>query len=138
MTRNTRTDATRTGTSLHPRLIVKDGAAAVEFYVRAFGAEEVERHNGPDGKIVHAELRFGDVVLTLKDEEPGTPDLAPPASGSPVILTLNTPDADAVADAMERNGAETIYPVADHPYGRMGRMRDPFGHVWMLVQVPPG
>ncbi len=131
------TKTTPTKTTLHPRLIVADGSAAVDFYARAFGANEIDRHTDPDGKIVHAELRFGDVVLTLKDEEPGTPDLAPTASGSPVILTLTTLEADAVAAAMERNGAEAIYPIADHPYGRMGRYRDPFGHVWMLVQNPP-
>lgn len=122
--------------SLYPRLIVSDAAGAIEFYVAAFEAKETsERFTEPSGKIVHAELRFGDVVLTLKDEEPGTPDVGPAAlAGSPVILTLNVPDVDAVGARMEAAGASVIYPIDDHPYGRMGRLRDPYGHVWMLSQ----
>ncbi len=126
-----------TNAQLQPRLIVTDAAAAIDFYVQAFGAKEVERHATPDGKIVHAEVRFGDVSLALKDEEPGTLDLAPPArGGTPVILTLNVDDVDAVGDALERHGAEVIYPIDDHPYGRMGRFRDPFGHLWIVAQNP--
>ncbi|MQA85383.1 MAG: VOC family protein [Streptosporangiales bacterium] len=124
-------------TTLHPRLIVAGAARAIDFYLEAFRAEEIDRYTGDDGKIVHAELRFDGVVLTLKDEEPGTPDVGPaPLSGSPVILTLQVADADAVATRMEKAGATVIYPVADHPYGRMGRLRDPFGHVWMITQHP--
>lgn len=124
-------------TTLHPRLIVSDAPRAIDFYTEAFGAEEGARHAGPDGKIVHAEIRFDEVVLTLKDEEPGTPDVGPAElAGSPVILTLEVADAAAVAARMEKAGATVIYPVTDHPYGRMGRLRDPFGHVWILSQYP--
>jgi PhnB protein len=121
--------------TLYPRLIVAGAAEAIDFYVTAFQAEETQRHTGPDGRIVHAELTFDGVVLTLKDEEPGTADVGPAAlSGSPVILTLQVPDPDAVGARMERAGATVVYPIDDHPYGRMGRLRDPFGHVWMIAQ----
>ncbi len=124
--------------NLLPRLIVSDANAAIDFYREAFGAEEIARFT--DGqKIVHAELRFGPVALTLKDEEPGTADMGPAAlDGSPVILTLYVSDADEVSARLEGAGATVIYPVGDSPYGRMGRLRDLFGHVWMLHQDAPG
>jgi PhnB protein len=124
-------------TTLCPRLIVADAVRAIDFYIEAFGAEEGERHTRPDGKIVNTELKFDEVVLTLKDEEPGTPDVGPSQlAGSPVILTLKVADADAVAARMEKAGATVVYPIDDHPYGRGGRLRDPFGHVWMIFQYP--
>jgi PhnB protein len=133
----TKTEATTTRPAvLRPRLIVADAARAIDFYVEAFGATETERFTDGQGKIVHAELRFDDVVLTLKDEEPGTPDVGPASlDGSPVILHLDVPDVDAAGARMERAGAAVIYPIDDHPYGRMGRLRDPFGHVWIVAQA---
>ncbi|MBM7786844.1 VOC family protein [Tenggerimyces flavus] len=129
------TATTTQQSTLQPRLIVADAGRAIAFYVEAFGAEEVSRYEGDDGKIVHAELRFGQVSFTLKDEEPGTPDVGPSdLAGSPVILELTVADADAVGTAMEKAGATVIYPIDDHPYGRVGRLRDPFGHVWMISQ----
>ncbi|WP_020575635.1 VOC family protein [Actinopolymorpha alba] len=121
--------------TLHPHLIVSDAAAAIEFYAKAFGATENERYTHPNGKIVHARLSLGDTVFTLKDEEPDAQDLAPTArGGSPVILSLRVDDAHAVGAAMEKAGATVIFPIDDHPYGRMGRLRDPFGHVWIISQ----
>jgi uncharacterized glyoxalase superfamily protein PhnB len=129
------TDTTTKPSTLHPRLIVAGASRAIAFYVEAFGAEEVSRYEGDDGQIVHAELRFGEVRFTLKDEEPGTPDVGPSElAGSPVILDLAVADADAVGAAMEKAGATVIYPIDDHPYGRGGRLRDPFGHMWMISQ----
>ncbi|GAA2755155.1 VOC family protein [Actinopolymorpha rutila] len=124
--------------NLLPRLIVSDANAAIDFYRKAFGAEEVARFADDDGKVVHAELRFGPVAITLKDEDPGTPDMGPAAlDGSPVILTLYVSDADAVSAQLVGAGATVVFPVGDSPYGRMGRLRDPFGHVWMLHQDAP-
>jgi PhnB protein len=121
--------------SMYPRLVVSDGARAIDFYVAAFGAKEVERHADPaTGKIVHARLHIGEVVVAVKDEGDGDP--APSTlGGSPVILALDVDDADAVGAAMERAGATVVYPIQDWDYGaRGGRLADPFGHLWMISQ----
>ena len=121
-------------TALYPRLVVAGAARAIEFYVAAFGAEEIERYTNPDGQIVHAALRIGGTMLAVKDEGDGDP--APTSlGGSPVIITLDVADADAVGEAMIRAGATVVYPIRDAPYGqRGGRMADPFGHLWMILQ----
>jgi uncharacterized glyoxalase superfamily protein PhnB len=119
---------------LYPRLVVSDASRAIDFYVAAFGAKEVERYTDPSGKIVHAAILIGDATVAVKDEGDGDP--APSTlGGSPVIMALDVDDADAVADAMLRGGATVIYPVSDHDYGsRAGRLADPFGHLWMIAQ----
>lgn len=119
---------------IYPRLVVSDGARAIDFYVAALGAEEVTRHTDPDGKIVHAELRIGGATVAVKDEGDGDP--APPTlGGSPVIMALDVLDADAVGEAMTRAGATVVYPIQDWSYGsRGGRLADPFGHLWMVSQ----
>lgn len=119
---------------MYPRLVVSDAAGAIEFYRRAFGATEVDRYTEPGGKIVHAELRIGHIVLALKDESNGDP--APSSiGGSPVIMALQVTDADAVGTAMTAAGATVVYPIQDQPYGsRGGRLADPYGHLWMIDQ----
>jgi PhnB protein len=120
---------------LTPRLVVLDAARAIDFYVTALGAKELERHTGPDGKIVHAAIDINGHTITIKDEGDG--DLAPPSlGGSPVILSLNVTDADATADAMTQAGATVVYPIQTWEYGRGGRLADPFGHLWMILQPP--
>ena len=124
-----------TVTRLYPRLVVSDGARAIDFYRDTLGAEESERYTGPDGTIVHAMLRIGGAAIAVKDADTGDP--APTSlGGSPVIMALDVPDADAVAEAMLRGGATVVYPVADQHYGqRGGRLADPFGHLWMISQT---
>jgi PhnB protein len=118
------------------RLIVSDGAAAIEFYVRAFGAEEVgERFTGPGGELIHAEVRIGDSVVMLTGE---SDEARSPTSAGTVTAILATywEDVDAAWERALEAGAEVIYPLADQFYGeRGGRLRDPFGHQWMLSQV---
>jgi uncharacterized glyoxalase superfamily protein PhnB len=117
----------------YPRLVVSDGARAIDFYVAAFGAIEKERFTDPDGRIVHADLTIGAVRVALKDEGDGDP--APSTlGGTPVIMALDVGDPDAVAEAMVRSGATVIHPITDQPYGRGGRLADPFGHQWMLTR----
>ncbi|CAN5297055.1 Dot/Icm type IV secretion system effector PhnB [soil metagenome] len=117
-----------------PRLVVRGADAALEFYTRALGAEVTSRFTGPAGSVVNADLRIGESLLTLKDED-GVDRSATSYGGSPVILMLRVDDADAVAAAMERAGARVIFPVADMSYGyRQGRLEDPFGLQWMLSQ----
>ncbi|MEU8305137.1 VOC family protein [Actinomadura sp. NPDC048955] len=125
--------------NLFPKLVVDDASRAVEFYTTVLGLKETERFETPDEKIVHVRLVHGDVQLTLKDED--AVDAGPTALGldrSPVIINLDVPDPDAVASRMEAGGATVIYPVEDHPYGRMGRLRDPFGHVWIVRRLDGG
>lgn len=122
---------------LYPRLVVADAARAIEFYAAAFGAKELERHTGPDGKIVHAAVAIGDAIVAIKDEDGG--DLSPTTlGGSPVLLALDVTDADAVGEAMVAAGATVIYEIQDWEYGqRGGRLADPFGHLWMVSHPLP-
>lgn len=118
--------------TMYPRLVVSDAARAIEFYAQALGADEVERYTSPDGRIVHAEVRIGELRLALKDEDDGDPSPTT-LGGSPVMLALEVDDADAVGAALERAGATVVHPIADQPYGsRGGRLADPFGHLWMI------
>jgi PhnB protein len=120
--------------SLYPRLVVSDGAAAIEFYTRTLGAKETARYTDPAGKIVHAELTIGPATVAIKDEDGA--DRAPTSlGGTPVILALYVDNADAVGEAMTGAGASVLYPISDHPYGeRGGRLADPYGHQWMISQ----
>lgn len=125
---------TGTASKLLPRLAVADAAKAIEFYVGAMGAREVERFAHGDA-IVHAELALGDAAFAVKDADEVDP--APSGGGASVLLSLDVPDAAALAARMTAAGATVVFPVADHDYGRMGRLADPFGHVWILVETPP-
>lgn len=120
-------------TAVYPRLVVSDAAAVIAFYTEVFAAEEVERHAGPDGKIVHAMLRIGGVQVAVKDEDDSDP--APTSlGGSPVIMAVQVADAKAVGERMEAAGATVVYPVEDRGYQFGGRLADPFGHLWMIAQ----
>jgi PhnB protein len=120
-----------------PRLVVRGGAAAIDFYREAFGAVEIgERFLGPGGKVIHAELGIGDSVVMITDEaEDGAPARAPASvsGAATTILATYWEDVDAVWARALNAGAEVVFPLADHFYGeRGGRVRDPFGHQWML------
>lgn len=117
---------------LQPRLVVDDADAALAFYVAAFDGEVTERYT-MDGRVVHSLVVAGPVRFAVKDAGDG--DAAPGHGGTAVIMSLDVSDADAVAERMLAAGATVIFPVADHDYGdRGGRLRDPFGHQWMLAQ----
>lgn len=123
---------------LEPRLIVKGAAEAIDFYQRALDAEEVNRFADAKlgGLIVHAELSVHGATITLADEHEGYGNLSPTAlKGTPVLLHLCVDDADAVGSKMVAAGAEVVIPIADQFYGaREGRLRDPFGHLWIVSQ----
>lgn len=122
--------------SIRPRLVVQDGVAAIDFYISTIGATELHRFADPSGRIVDAELRVGADVFSLTEEQDGV-NLSPVSlGGSPLLLTLTVDDADAVGAAMEQAGAEVVFPIDDQFYGRReGRLRDPFGHLWIVSQV---
>jgi PhnB protein len=122
-----------------PRLVVRNGAAAIRFYCEAFGAEEIgEQFTGPAGELIHAEVRIGDSVVMISDEaEDGAPAKSPQSVGGVVSAIMATywEDVDAAWNRAVAAGAEVVYPLADQFYGeRGGRLRDPFGQQWMLAQ----
>lgn len=122
-----------------PRLVVSGGAAAIEFYRRAFGAEKVgDAFTGPGGELIHAEVRIGDSIVAITDDTgDGGPARSPQSLDGRVTAIMSTywEDVDAAWERALEAGAEVIYPLADHFYGeRGGRLRDPFGHQWMLSQ----
>jgi PhnB protein len=115
-----------------PRLIVDDPDEAIEFYRQGLGARLVERYV-LDEVVVHAALAVGDASFTLAAEVRDWGLLSPRSvGGASSLVTLDVPDAPAVAAAMVAAGAEIVVPVIDRPYGRCeGRVRDPFGHLWI-------
>ena len=121
-----------------PRLVVRRGVDAVDFYKRAFGAEEIgDRFSEPGGKLIHAEIRIGDSVVMITEEaDNGGPACSPESLGGSVSAVMATYwDVDAAWERALAAGAEIVYPLADHVYGeRGGRLRDPFGQQWMLSQ----
>lgn len=123
---------------MRPRLVVGDAAKAIDFYVRALGAVEVGQRYVMNGKVVHAEVRVGDLGFSLKEED-GTAtsgDRTPVTlGGTPVIFGLDTDDADGVYGRLVEAGASVIFPLGDTDYGmRQGRVADPFGHLWIISQ----
>ena len=116
-------------------LSVSDGAKAIEFYTNVFGASERMRMAGPDGKIGHAELQFGDSVLMLADEHPEIDFVGPQAiGGTPVTLNLYVEDVDKVFDVALQEGARSLRPIENQFYGeRSGSFEDPFGHRWNVA-----
>ncbi len=115
--------------SLVPYLMVPDGAAAIDFYTKAFGATEVVRLTTPDGsRVVHAELSVQGAKLFLADEcgDPIQP-------GGRIGLHLEVPDADAAQDRAAQAGARITMPVSEMFWGaRYGKLEDPYGIVWSL------
>jgi PhnB protein len=121
--------------SLTPYLIVTDGAGAIEFCKKVFGAVERLRLVAPGGKIGHAELEIGDSVIMLADEHPPHDAWAPGHfGGSPVMLHLYVEDVDAVVPRALAAGATLKRPVENQFYGdRSGSFTDPFGHIWHVA-----
>jgi len=117
-----------------PRIFVRGAAEAIEFYKRAFGATELERHADPSGKIVNADIRIGDSVISLAEESPEGGNHSPQSlGGATTVMTLNVEDADAVWNRATSAGARVIFPIQDQFYGfRQGRLEDPFGHLWIV------
>jgi len=119
---------------LYAYLAVHDAAAAIDFYVRAFGAKERFRLTEPSGRIGHAELEFGPAVLMLADEFPEFGITGPRTlGGSGTRIHLHVDDADALIERAAAAGATVVMEPTDMFYGeRGGRVRDPFGHEWLI------
>jgi PhnB protein len=121
--------------SVTPYLALRDARAAIEFYQRALGAETVLELEMPDGTVAHAEIRIGDSVLMLAEENAAWGNRSPLAlGGSPVSLLIYVPDVDAAFARALAAGATRVRPVEDQFYGdRSGTLSDPFGYQWTLA-----
>lgn len=118
-----------------PYLTVRGADKAIEFYKRAFGAEELLRMPGPGGAIIHAEIKVGDSKVFLSDEFPGMGCRSPETlGGSTASVHLYVEDVDPVFNRAVAAGAKVRMPVADMFWGdRYGKVVDPFGHEWGMA-----
>ena len=121
--------------TLTPYMTVRNAARAIEFYKQAFGAEEKGVMKGPDGKVMHAELRIGDSLFMLADEYPEFGSLSPQSSGgSGMGLHIYVEDVDSSFDRAIKAGGKVEMPVSDMFWGdRYGKLVDPFGHKWSIA-----
>ena len=122
--------------SVTPALTIKGAAEAIEFYKKAFGAQELNRFPGPDGKsIMHAEIKIGDSSIMLCDEMPQMGCLSPKSTGGPSgSIYLYVQNSDDVFNKAVSAGAKPKMPMMDGFWGdRIGSIEDPFGHVWTIA-----
>ena len=118
-----------------PYLLVRNGADAIDFYVRAFAASELLRMAGPDGSIGHAEIKIGDSVIMLAEEAPELGFKSPlTLGGAGAGVFLYVDDVDRVFGTAVGAGAREVRPVVDQFWGdRSGTLVDPFGHMWTIA-----
>lgn len=119
---------------VYPYLMVRDAQAAMAFYAEAFGATELFRLVEPSGRVGHAELQLGAAVLMVCDEFPEYGMVGPQGEKfTGCTIHLHVDDADAMAERAVAAGATMLMPPTDQFYGeRSCRLRDPFGHFWLL------
>ena len=131
-----RSPATTGMHSITPHIVVRDADAASNWYRQALGAVERTRLTLPNGKVVYAELHFGDSAVMVADEFPDAGIVSPLAiGGTAVVLHLFTEDVDALWQRAITAGAEVVVPLDDQFWGdRQGQLLDPFGHKWNLAK----
>jgi PhnB protein len=117
-----------------PYLTVKDGAAALDFYQRALGANVYMRMDGPGGKIGHAEFRIGGAPVMMSDEFPEMGVLSPQTLGGVTSsLMIYVENVDALFEQAVAAGCTVLKPIQNQFYGdRSGTVTDPFGHRWTI------
>ncbi len=125
--------------ALSPHLVVDDANAAIDFYVKAFGAVEVGRIPGPEGKLIHGAVQIDGATVMLADDFPemsGGKSMTPKAlGGTPVTVHLTVTDVETRFQQAVDAGATVVMPLEDQFWGdRYGMVRDPFGHQWSLGQ----
>lgn len=118
-----------------PSLVVKNAAEAIEFYKKAFDANEIYRFPTPDGKIMHSLIQIGSSFVMLTDEFPVMGSKSPTTlEGTPVTLHLYVEDADKIFNQALEAGATVTMPIMDAFWGdRYGVVLDPFGHSWSIA-----
>jgi len=119
--------------TITPQLVLDNAAQTIDWYKEAFGAEELSRSVGPDGKVMHAELRIGDSRFMVNDAMIG--GKAPSAlGGSPASLWLYVENSDTLFDRAVGAGAKVQMPLADQFWGdRGGAVSDPSGYTWWIA-----
>ena len=121
-----------TTTSITPFLTVSNGKAAVDFYISAFGAVENVRYDLSDGKLT-SKISIEGAQFWVGDEEPEFGNLSPdPKSGSPVRIILQTNNADKLFEMALKSGATEICPMTTESDWRIGKLKDPFWHIWEI------
>lgn len=119
-----------------PYLQVKKTSEAIEWYVKVFNAKETRaRLDAPDGTCMNAEIEIEGHRLMLADQMPSVGSVCPgEVNATTVVLDLHVANADVTFKKALESGAEEIFPLADQFYGdRAGRVRDPFGHHWIIA-----
>jgi PhnB protein len=121
--------------AITPYLAVRGGAQAIEFYKKAFGAKEIMRMPGPDGKLGHAEVQIGDSRVMLADEYESMSFFGPQTrGGTTVLIHLYVKDVDATVARAVAAGGKVVRPLTDQFYGdRTCSIEDPFGHLWYVA-----
>ena len=121
--------------SLTPNLVCRNAASAINFYKTAFGATELVRMPGPDGRILHAALQIGDSTFFLNDTvNKELPNEPAPGMSNPMYLHMYVPEVDAVFNRAVTAGARVDMPVQDMFWGdRYGKLTDPFGQQWGIA-----
>ena len=118
-----------------PHIVCADGVNAIDFYKKAFNAQEMMRLLGHDGKLMHGAIRIGDSVVMLADEYPEWGSLGPKTlKGSSVTIHLYVEDADSQFNQAVTAGCTVRMPLTDMFWGdRYGVVQDPFGHQWAIA-----
>jgi PhnB protein len=118
-----------------PYLFIRGAGGAIDFYKKVFGAKEIVRMAGPIGQIMHAEIKIGDSMIMLADENPKAGAMSPQtAGGISVSLHVYLENVDAVVQKAIDSGAKLLRPVQNQFYGdRSGTLIDPFGHMWSVA-----
>jgi PhnB protein len=118
--------------SITPNLVCRNAVQAIDYYKTVFGATELVRMPGPDGNIMHAELKIGDSIFFLAEPMTTTPAPAPgPGASNAMSIHLYVEDADSVFSRAVAAGARVDMPLQDMFWGdRFGRLTDPFGQQW--------
>ena len=121
--------------SITANLVIHGASKAIDWYTQAFGAQELYRMPGPDGRLMHAEIKIGNSVVMVTDEMPEMGSHGPQAlGGTPVSLMIYCEDCDAIFNRAVGAGASVRMPLEDAFWGdRWGMVTDPFGHVWSVA-----
>jgi PhnB protein len=121
--------------SVTPYLFIRGAGGAIDFYKKVFGAKEIVRMPGSIGQVMHAELKIGDSIVMLADENPKAGSMSPQtAGGVSVCLHVYVENVDEVMQKAVDNGAKLLRPVQNQFYGdRSGTLIDPFGHMWSVA-----